>query len=276
MIADLRLGGAVVAEYHGGAELPAHLGPRPHLHPVRTLRGTEVTAVRPADHPWHLGFSLAAQDVDGWNLWGGATYLRGRGYVHRADHGRIEHLGFDAVRPNELRQRLRWCAPDGSPLLDERRRLWSLPAADGWELAVRTELTNPTGRDVRIGSPATNGRSGAGYGGFFWRLPGDGEAFTADAAGEAEVHGSTAPWLAWAGRDHTLVFAAAEPDPWFVRTRDYPGVGAQLAPREPVVLTPGAVLVRGLRVLVADGELDCAAARRWAETDPRERVPGSG
>jgi Family of unknown function (DUF6807) len=57
----------------------------------------------------------------------------------------------------------------------------------------------------------------------------------------------------------TIVIAArgaAEADePWFVRVRDYPGIGSALAWDRPVVLAPGAVLHRRFDVVIADGRL---------------------
>nr|WP_184485314.1 PmoA family protein [Saccharopolyspora gloriosae] len=270
MIARLRLAGAVVAECVDGAQLPARLGPRPHLHPIRTLGGSTVTDARPADHPWHQGFSVALQDVGGWNLWGGPTFVRGRGYVDLDDHGRIERVGLADVREDAFEERSRWCGADGEHLLDEHRRVRARLSEHGWELEMTTALTNATGRELRLAGPAANGCPGAGYGGFFWRLPPAVAPRVRTEAGEGEqrVHGAAAPWLAWVDRDHTLVFtgtdAATRADPWFVRVGDYPGVGSQLAAPDAVLLEPGGALHRGLRVLVADGALDGGAVERWA------------
>ena len=293
----LVLAGRTVAEYGDGRGLDPTLVPRPHLHPVRTLGGTAVTAASPDDHPWHLGFSVAVPDVGGANLWGGPTYLRGQGYTWRTDHGRIEHLGFSRRAEDGFDETLRWRAATGEVLLAEARAVHARLVAGGWELVLVTTLTNTTARPLRLASPAANGRDGAGYGGLFWRLP-PGAAprvRTPTAEGEQATHGSVAPWLAWsdpgtAGTRNgtggasgsgagtaggaaafTLVFAPADEDtgadPWFVRVDDYPGVGSQLAARAPLVLAPGAALTRGLRTLVADGLLDDAAAARWAAAE---------
>ena len=293
----LVLAGRTVAEYGDGRGLDPTLVPRPHLHPVRTLGGTAVTAASPDDHPWHLGFSVAVPDVDGANLWGGPTYLRGPGYTWRTDHGRIEHLGFGRRAADGFDETLRWRAATGEVLLAEARAVHARLVAGGWELVLVTTLTNTTARPLRLASPAANGRDGAGYGGLFWRLP-PGAAprvRTPTAEGEQATHGSVAPRLAWsdpgtAGTRNgtggasgsgagtaggaaafTLVFAPADEDtgadPWFVRVSDYPGVGSQLAARAPLVLAPGAALTRGLRTLVADGLLDDAAAARWAAAE---------
>jgi Methane oxygenase PmoA len=270
VLATLTLVGRTVAEYRPGRGLDPTLTPRPHLHPVRTLDGMPVTDAGPDDHPWHLGLSVGVPDVDGANFWGGPTYLRGRGYRWRADHGRIEHLAFTRRADDGFDETLRWHAAAGEVLLAEDRRVRARLVEHGWELELVTTLTNATARPLRLGSPATNGRDGAGYGGLFWRLPPASapRVRTATTEGEQAVHGAAAPWLAWESTGFTLVFAPADAatraDPWFVRVTDYPGVGSQLAARSPVVLAPGAALTRGLRTLVADGTLDDAAAACWA------------
>jgi hypothetical protein len=246
-MAELRLDGVVVAAY--GPEPP-----RPHLHPLRTLGGTVVTDAAPADHPWHLGVSVALQDVGGWNFWGGRTYVRGQGYVERPDHGRIEHVAFTEQDERGFAAHLRWLTADDDLLLDEQRTVRAELTAPGWTLEIVTELTNATDRPLALGSPATNGRTGAGYGGLFWRLPPalDPHVRTATAAGEDAVHGSVAPWLSWTdpAAGYRLTFSSGDGDPWFVRVADYPGVGLQLAARDPVVLEPSEAVTRRLRVLV--------------------------
>jgi hypothetical protein len=48
-------------------------------------------------------------------------------------------------------------------------------------------------------------------------------------------------------------FTAGEP--WFVRVRDYPGLGSALAWDRPVILAPDAVLERRFIAVIADGRL---------------------
>ena len=261
------LDGKTVADYRDGSTIAPLLAPRPYLHPVRTLGGTVVTDHLPLDHVWHLGAGVAIQDVNGVNCWGGRTYRReAAGYVWRDDHGRIDVTGSETAG-TMLTERLAWAGPDTSVLLDETRR-WSWAAIDPstWLLTLNFTLT---AREtlVELGSPGSNGRPEGGYGGFFWRLPpvSGANLHTADAVGEAGVHGTTSPWLAvdaqFGGGDATLVFLAAPeaPDPWFVRLAGYPGVGLSLAWEHPVVLEPGSSLTRTVRVLVADGRLDASS-----------------
>ncbi|WP_091088385.1 PmoA family protein [Micromonospora nigra] len=274
----LHVEGVEVARYVLAPDLDAKHGPRPYLHPVRTLAGVPVTDALPDDHVWHLGASLAVQDVDGTNLWGGRTYVRDVGYTWRDDHGRIAHTGWEHRSPDRLDHRLQWRDRHGEVLLTERRRLTASAVPghpDAWRLDVHSILTAPPDRDVHLGSPATNGRpGGAGYGGFFWRAVAaePPHAFTATLDGEETVNGCAEQWVALRGRApdggaYTLVFAGLGPgDRWFVRTTMYPGVCVAFAFEEPARVPAGVDRHGGYRVGVADGALDRNAAAALAAT----------
>ncbi|MEI7029473.1 PmoA family protein [Streptomyces pratensis] len=236
---------------------------RPRLHPVTTLAGRTVTQERPADHLHHLGVSVAVPDVAGRNFWGGRTYVRGQGPTALDNHGVQRCVGQERQGPGRLAQRLLWEA-DGVELLREHRTVEAVElSAAAWALDLSFALTNHGADALSIGSPATNGRPGAGYGGFFWRAPKEAappEVFTAEREGEEAVHGAAADWLALAGDGWTLVFAGASAetrrDPWFVRTSEYPGVGSSLAADERLPVPAGATVVRRIVTVVADGRLD--------------------
>lgn len=304
------LAGHPVAEYQDGSHIRAVSSPRPYLHPVRTLGGTAVTDHQPLDHVWHLGVGVALQDVNGVNFWGGRTYTRAAGeYVWRPDHGSIVRTeqspsGRTAVDQSpdhqplagqslegqslegHLAETLSWNGPDGAPVLTEQRTwTWATAGASAWRLTLDFALSPAGDHPVSLGSPGSNGRHQGGYGGFFWRLPecagarvwapgAAGETLT----GEAAVHGSVTPWLAWSGNfgsgtsgstadggasegstagAATLVFVAAEDcsDPWFVRVSGYPGVGQSLAWEAPVIAEPGSPVRRSVTVFIADGIL---------------------
>ena len=298
------LAGRSVAAYQDGSHIRAVSSPRPYLHPVRTLAGTVVTDHQPLDHVWHLGVGVALQDVDGVNFWGGRTYTRAAGeYAWRPDHGTIvrtdqspsgrtaveqspDHQPLDGhardgqARDGELAETLSWNGADGVPVLTERRTwTWAPAGPSAWRLTLDFALSPAGDHAVSLGSPGSNGRHEGGYGGFFWRLPectgarvwapgAAGETL----AGEAAVHGSLTPWLAWSGTfgsgtsgsgtadrgTATLVFVATEDstDPWFVRVDGYPGVGQALAWDAPVIAEPGNPVRRSVTVLIADGTLD--------------------
>ncbi|RCV48700.1 DUF6807 domain-containing protein [Marinitenerispora sediminis] len=269
---ELRRDGLVLAAHHDGTDLEPGLSPRPYLHPVRTLGGTVVTEFQPADHAHHLGVSVAVPDVAGANFWGGRTFVRDRGPTALPNHGRQEHVSWERRAEDGYVQRLAWRGPDGAVLLEERRTVRAVevaaPGGAAWALDVDVRLRNAAGRPLRIGSPATNGRPGAGYGGFFWRAPLGTEpprCLGPGLEGEEALHGSRAPWLAMSGEapggvPWTLVFLACapDPDPWFLRAGQYPGVGAALAWDRPLELDAGAWLRRRTATVVLDGRPEAA------------------
>ncbi|MFC9179996.1 PmoA family protein [Streptomyces globisporus] len=255
----LDCGGRTVAHYGYGAAADG----RPRLHPVTTLAGRTVTQDRPDDHRHHLGVSVAVPDVSGRNFWGGRTYVRGQGPTELDNHGVQRCLGLERHGPGAFTQSLGWEA-DGVELLREQRTVEAVELSSvAWALDLSFALTNHSADDLSLGSPATNGRPGAGYGGFFWRAPKEAappDVFSADRAGEESVHGRTSDWLALAGDGWTLVLAGASEgtrrDPWFVRTTEYPGVGSSLAADERLPVPAGATVVRRVVTVVADGRLD--------------------
>ncbi|MFE6978592.1 PmoA family protein [Streptomyces sp. NPDC057682] len=265
--AVLSCAGRPVGRYTRG---PAEDG-RPHLHPVTTLGGTPVTEERPADHVHHLGASVAVPDVAGYNFWGGRTFVRGQGPTALDNHGVQRHLGWKLRDPDGFVEELSWEA-GGTELLREHRTVATAALGDtAWALDFSFSLTNRGAGGLSIGSPATNGRPGAGYGGFFWRAPKEAAApllFTEDGEGEEAVHGRAADWIAMSGEDWTLVFAGATEetrrDPWFVRGAEYPGVGSSLAADRRLSVPAGATVVRRIVTVVADGRLDRAAAAALA------------
>ncbi|MFF5896629.1 PmoA family protein [Streptomyces argenteolus] len=240
---------------------------RPYLHPVTTLAGVPVTEERPADHVHHLGASVAVPDVAGHNFWGGRTYVRGQGPTALDNHGTQRHIGWKLRDPDGFVEELSWEA-DGIELLREHRTVAVAELSSAaWALDFSFSLANRGTDDLSLGSPATNGRPGAGYGGFFWRAPKEAEppaVFSGTLDGEEAVHGRAADWLALAGDGWTLVFAGATDetrrDPWFVRTTEYPGVGSSLAADRRLPVAAGATVVRRIVTVVADGRLDRDAA----------------
>ncbi|QFG23241.1 DUF6807 family protein [Actinomadura sp. WMMB 499] len=271
----LRVDGREVAAYVRRGDLRATDAPRPHLHPVRTLGGTVVTDTQPDDHVHHFGAGIAVSDVDGANFWGGSTYVRGEGPRMLPNHGRQRRR---TLRPVDggYAEELDWTGPDGTVLAAEERTLTARRPAGApggaWALDVSFTLTGRTGRPLVLQSSACKGRTGAGYGGFFWRAPKDPAGpdvfavFTGEASGEEAVHGSVTPWLALTSDAWSLLFVqTAGLDPWFVRVAEYPGVGPALAWDRP--LTVPDRLHRAITVVVADGRLAPDRARELAAAE---------
>ncbi len=285
IIAHARVHGRRVLHVLDGAGTHPFSSPRPFLHPVSTLGGVEVTAKHPADHDWHLGAGFAIPDVNGTNFWGGATYVRDQGYLPLENQGNMKTQVLSAKVSaaddgiGGLAHVIDWFDCDNHRLLRENQDLgWSPLACEkvpaigksGWELAFRSTLT-AIERSVSLGSPGTNGRLNAGYGGFFWRFPrcSDVTIMSAEAVGEDAVHGAVSQWLGWSARfearpgvtgEATLVFVADDSisacDPWIARHMTYPGVGSAIAWDERLVIRQGESVSRGFRIAILDGRLD--------------------
>lgn len=261
----LTAGTSPIAIRDDGSAVTATSGPRPFLHPVRTPAGVVVTDSHPADHDWHLGASIALQDVNGVNFWGGPTYTAEHGYRWLDDHGRIGTSSFEPT-DDGFTSSANWLSPTGSILLLEDTRWRFLPSPDprAWLFETTTTLHAASG-PVELGSPGSHGREGGGYGGFAWRFPAASEVDvrTPDATGEDAVHGTVSPWLAFSAQfsdgEATVVIAAAdartEKDPWFVRVAGYQGIGSALAWENPVRLDAGNTVTLSFRGLVSDGRL---------------------
>jgi LacI family transcriptional regulator len=259
----LLAGGVPVAEYRVGSDLPADHSPRPYLHPLRSMGGRELTEVAPTDHPHHYGLSMAVADVDGTSHWGGRTFVAGTGSTLLDNHGRQDRQDLVALADGAgIDETLVWYDAAGAPQLTESRsiRTRQVPGMAAWVLTWASVLTAPDTTMVRIGSPATNGRAGAGYGGIFWRLPnrpGNGEHLGA-GAGEALAHGSTSPWLALNQSDGEarvgllLSQPADGARPWFVRATDYAGAGPMLAAESVLTIAAGGSVTTTLYAVVLD------------------------
>ncbi|MRG61680.1 LacI family DNA-binding transcriptional regulator [Agromyces sp. CFH 90414] len=278
----LRLGHRIVARYEEGTSIDAVLSPRPFLHPVETLGGVRVTDVHPTDHLHHFGIGVAIPDVNGTSYWGGRTYVQGVGSVMLENQGR-QRRDDVSVDADTLTERLTWIDEREVAQLSEvrtlRGRAVRLGERDAWSMGWRSVLTANFGA-LRIGSPATNGRSGAGYGGLFWRFPRwDATVTTADGVGEQAAHGSSSPWLAVtdASRRVTVLLiqpAGAPARPWFARVAEYLGVGPAVAWDEVAEVPEGGTLELGIDALLIDraitdpGELAELAAAHAAEWRP--------
>lgn len=290
MVMSLRQEDTAVAAWWDEVELfrytylpsdPQLESPRPYFHPVRTLGGDLVSLYRPHDHVWHKGIALSLPNVGPENFWGGPTFRRGS-YVQVDNDGAMRHEGFglavgkdDVVR---LDERLSWVTEAGQTVITEWRRIGATAwvADDAWNLAFETTISNVSGADIVIGSPTTEGRPNAGYGGLFWRGPRSftgGTVLTPDGTGGDELMGVRGPWMAFTGRhdEHgrssTLVFRDAPgnlgyPSQWFVRSTPY----ACLCPAPffdaEYTLAIGAALTLHYDIAVADGALDSAACGR--------------
>ena len=259
---------------------PAFEGPKPYLHPVRTLAGDVVTAFRPHDHRWHKGVQMTATDVSGENFWGGNTYLRDQGYVALPNVGTMRHDEFTST-DSGFEETLSWFTEAGENWVRESRSLTVRDVEDdAWTLEFATTLTNLRAEPLVFGSPTTNGRELAGYTGFFWRGPRsftEGTVIAADGGSGQEMMGKAARWLAFVGqhdevdRSSTLLFIDHPENKnthWFVRSTPFAAVNPSFAFFDTVEVAAGEALSLRYRLVVATGEWDREHLESYVEAHP--------
>ncbi|WP_418274988.1 PmoA family protein [Isoptericola jiangsuensis] len=320
MAVTLNTDGAAMSGSRGGVDLfryvyrptdAAYESPRPYLHPLRTRSGAVVSEYRPADHVWHKGLAWSLPHVGPWNFWGGPNYVRSEGgYRDLGNDGSMDHHQFTALGPCGFVEELAWRTPagdDGAPgavvVTEERTVQVVVPDDDptAWVLTFRSVMTNVTDGPLDLGSPTTNGRENAGYGGLFWRGPlsftggpvllpaPDGSGVVADAE---DARGLRADWLGFVGRHDgvpgqdggpqasTVVVVDPGSNPggrpqWFVRSEPYACVCPAPFFSEEVPFAPGASLTFDYGVVVADGASDGPRGAALAELG-RQVLVGDG
>jgi Methane oxygenase PmoA len=253
--------------------------PRPFFHPVRTLTGDLVSLYRPHDHVWHKGIAWSLPNVGPENFWGGPTYRRGDGYVQLPNNGTMRHESF-TENNDALEEHLTWITESGHTKITENRRIavTAWPEDSAWRLAFRTTMRNATDETILFGSPTTEGRDNAGYGGLFWRGPRSftgGQVLTPQKPAN-DAMGHRAPWLAFQGRHDghgrtsTLVFTdrpgnVQHPCQWFVRSTPYACVSPAPFFSAEYPLLSGASLTLRYDIVIADGTLDASACAQLAD-----------
>lgn len=282
---DVAFDGQLLLRYVYQPEDPQLESPRPYLYPLRTLGGDAVSLFRPHDHVWHRGIAFSLPNVGPANFWGGVTYTRAHGYRQLPNNGTMRHLSFtrldteaDVVR---IAHRLHWLTEQGETWFREHRGLGVTVAADraAWTLTFSTSLTNVSDSEIVIGSPTTEGRDNAGYGGLFWRGPRSftgGKVYCGDREGGDELMGVRAPWLGFTGRhdghgrSSTLVFVddagnPGHPTQWFVRAEPFACVCPAPFFSTEVPVAPGDTLELRYAVVVADGDPGLPGAAALAD-----------
>lgn len=279
-------GGRQIATYTYKPTDDQYESPRPYFHPLTTLGGDEVTIFRPWDHVWHKGLSLALPNVGKDNFWGGATYTRATGYANLDNNGAMTHEAFTAIDDSgagiTAAEELVWSSQDGTPVIAEKRRfsvqVLDVPSTPAWMLLFETELTNISPDVIEIGSPTTEGRENAGYGGLFWRGPRSftGGRFRSGAgAGQDEFMGTRSEWISFTGQhDDTCRFSSitfvedgtnpGAPNQWFARSSMFACLGSAPFFSEVVPLTAGQPLKYRYAVVISDGQVDEASAAELA------------
>ncbi|THV36961.1 PmoA family protein [Glycomyces buryatensis] len=257
--------------------------PRPYFEPLRDLAGHQVSLYRPHDHVWHKGIALSLPNCGPENFWGGRTFRRDQGYVDEKNDGSMEHRAFTELSADaqgvRVAEDLEWVTEDKRHFFTEKRAFAvTVLDDDSWSLSFSTSFTNDTDEVVVMGSPTTEGRENAGYGGFFWRGPRsftEGRVYTADGEGGDELMGVRGDWMAFRGKHDsndavsTLVFTDHPENPgapvkWFVRTTPFAAVCPAPFFDTELPMQPGQTVTLRHAVAVCNGDTGIEGAGKAA------------
>ncbi|WP_199035817.1 PmoA family protein [Glycomyces salinus] len=258
--------------------------PRPYFEPLHDLAGNQVSLYRPHDHVWHKGIALSLPNCGPENFWGGRTFRRGKGYVDEKNDGSMEHRGFPRMDSDgqgvRVTEDLEWITEDKRHFFTEKRSFAvTVLSETAWALSFSTSFTNDTDETVVMGSPTTEGRENAGYGGLFWRGPRsftDGTVYTAEGAGGDEKMGVRGDWMAFCGKHDstdaasTLVFTDHPSNPgapvkWFVRSTPFAAVCPAPFFDTELPMEPGRTVTLRHAVAVCNGDIGVEGSVKHAE-----------
>ncbi|WP_142059050.1 DUF6807 family protein [Pseudarthrobacter sp. B4EP4b] len=267
-----------LATHNTSLQQPARLSPRPYLHPLRSKGGVAVTGAEPADHPHHLGLSIAFSDVNGTNFWGGSTYTATNGPMQLPNHGKQVPHGWQSPsqeggeeHSEEESGRVSWLTEGGRDLAVEHRRIqyFSNTGPSSWALSLSSVIVPAVGvQRLEVSSSAVKGRKGAGYGGIFWRFPPAAReplVLSEAGSGAGPAHGSGSRWLSIGmvidAAPVTVILAqdAGHILPWFVRAEGYLGAGPAVAWAKPAVVDHHNPLKLALHAVIHDGHVHTPA-----------------
>jgi len=112
--------------YYSGEDVP-----KPFLHPLLTASGKRITRMYPMesvdgetkDHPHHRGLWFTHGEINEWDFWANEKQMAAK----RKHQGTIELVKLDKAQGGKKQGEIvsvhRWKAPDGTPLIEEHRKM---------------------------------------------------------------------------------------------------------------------------------------------------------
>ncbi|MCX6898957.1 MAG: PmoA family protein [Verrucomicrobia bacterium] len=261
---------------------------KPYFHPVALPNGTELTALRPADHVWHRALWWSWKLINGLNYWeedkktglsaGRTDIVATKIATNKDGSARIE-------------MELSCHPPDTAPVLREKRviALSTPDAAKSYRIDWASTFT-AADKEVKLdrtpipGQP--DGKGHGGYAGLSLRMAAATRGWTftnsEGAAGQADTHGKPARWMDFSGKtaggsaggiavlDHPA--NSRHPSPWYVAA-GMPYFSPALIFNEPLTLPAGGTLTLRYRMLVHTGAVEKAAVEKeWAQFSKMQQL----
>jgi hypothetical protein len=241
---------------------------KPYFHPVRLPDGTDVTAERPADHPWHLGLWWSWKYINQVNYW---EFNKKTGKYQGESKVTRMKITTNANHSAMVEFELSYNPPNAGPVLTEKRAVTvSAPDATG-NYSIDWNATFTAGQhDVKLDrTPPSGVKGGVGWGGYAGLSVRFGNAarkwrFTSSTGkkGAKEMYGQPAAWMDFSGpAGGVAIFDSPQnfrhPTPWYPN-QQLPYFSPAFLFRESYTLPAGKTLTLRYRVLVHGAGLDVA------------------
>jgi hypothetical protein len=266
---SLMAGDKVVYTYQFAAE-----GGYPYIHPLGLPGGPVMSALAPADHPWHRGLWFSWKFLNGVNYW---EFPPNR--PNQPD-GRTAVVGPAAVSTTattaSVTLHLEY-SNNQTVLAEERTLALSHPRPDGSYHIDWTSKFTAKEQDVVFERTPPQEAPWGGYGGLGLRAAKTMREFRASdsegRSGRAQAHGKAARWMDFSGvfgaqgenptAAGTAIFDhpsnPRHPTHWYLSDNaDLPYFGPALLFAEPMTLKAGASFVLKYRILIHPGPGDKA------------------
>jgi len=239
---------------------------RPYFHPLSLTDGTELTRLRPADHPWHRALWFSWKYIDGLNYWDPELP---QGQTEVVDVKTT--LGTDYSAHIEMS--LSYHSAKEPAVLTEQRTLdVTAPDESGCYYIDWLSIFTAGGNDVLLDRTPIlgeqNGKSYGGYAGLSLRMAEhtkDWRFLGSEGALKTETRGSIARWVDFSGEMTQRKFAGVaifdhpnnlrHPSPWWLGG-SMPYFSPAVLFHEPYTLPAGKSLKLQYRILIHTGIAD--------------------
>ncbi len=175
-----------------------------YFHPITAIDGTVLTALHPADHPWHRGLWWSWKYINGLNYWNEDKNGQSEGKTVIIRVSATPHKDYSAT----IHMDLAYQPPGGPPVLTEKREIevTRLGLDGSFVIDWRASFTAgnlPVVLDRTPISGQFGGTAFGGYAGLSLRLSEASSHWdfqnSENGHGESEIHGQTARWVSFSG-----------------------------------------------------------------------------
>ncbi len=249
---------------------------KPYFHPLRAPDGTDLTALRPGDHPWHRAMWFSWKYINGVNYW-----EENRKTGRSAGETQITSW-FVMPHPRKFSARielsLSYHLPGEPAVLTEKRRIdVGAPDASGrYTIDWRTTFTAGEAEVALTRTPIPGEKGGAGHGGYAglsirmakgtrpWR------ALDSEGREGKAIHGKSARWVTCYGPSAGVAVLdhpsnMRHPSPWYYNA-PMPYFSPAVLFNETLTLPAGKSFSLRYRVIVHAGAGDAKAIEKQWQT----------